>query len=938
MGQVFRARDSRLGRTVALKVIRSEFTSDEEFRRRFHREAQTISSLSHPNVCTLYDVAEHDGNAYLVMEYLEGDTLDTVLARGPLPIADVLRIGTEMAAALAAAHDRGIIHRDLKPANIVVTPFGAKVLDFGLAKELTQADPDAATTLDTTAVSKPGQVLGTPAYMSPEQVAGRPLDARSDIFAAGAILYEMISGRRPFSGGTGLETMAAILRAEPKPLHGHRDGTPHHLERVVERCLQKTPAARLASGRELLQALNECRPATTNVSTVRRIVAGVAAVAVLGAVYLGWRSYQHARQVRWVEETAVPEIAKLIEADRGLAALKLFRRAQQYAPASRSLFKVAEGVAVRPVAFETSPAGATLYISDYTAGAGDDLSEWEALGTTPIAVKEIPAWGYYRVRAVKPGFISTDAIVAGESKLSILLHPEGTAPPGMVWVPPMSPAPSPAFALPGFWLGRYEITNAEFKRFVDAGGYQNAQYWKDPIVKSGRTLSWTEAVKEFRDLTGRPGPATWELGAFPAGADNLPVAGVSWYEAAAYARFAGQSLPTLHEWNRAGGASFNSNIVSLSNFGAKGPTPAGARRGISPFGAFDMAGNVKEWTATAVGEERYILGGAWDEPQYAFFGSDARSPSARDSTLGFRTIKRIDPPPAGVFDPVPRVTQVLPEPVGDTEYQVFLRLHRYDPLPLDAKPERRDETSSPYWTRETVSFRAAYANERVLAHLFLPKDGRPPYQVVIVLGGSTITHAQRSIEEFDYPFEFIVRSGRAAVIPVLSGTLERGPSPARLPPSQERERSLRWAMDVGRTLEYLDTRRDIDSQRSGLYGVSSGAVHAVRMLAVYPRFKAGVLSSGGVSPSQPHETNSWNFAPRVHTPVLMLNGRYDFIFPLETNQKLLFSELATKEPDKRHVHYDGGHRNLVTRPDLIGEILNWLDRYLGAVQPEGSVR
>lgn len=556
------------------------------------------------------------------------------------------------------------------------------------------------------------------------------------------------------------------------------------------------------------------------------------------------------------------------------------------------------------------------------------------LGTTPIAVKEIPGWGYYRVRAMKPGYSPTEVIVSGESKLSIPLHPEGSAPPGMVWVPPMPPMLPPAFALPGFWVGRYEVTNAEFKRFVDAGGYQKAQYWKEPILKNGRTLAWPAAVNEFRDLTGRPGPATWELGAFPADAANLPVAGVSWYEATAYALFAGESLPTLHEWNRAGGASYNSNIVSLSNFGAKGPTPVGARRGISPFGSFDMAGNVKEWTATAAGEGRYISGGAWGEPQYAFFDTDARSPFARDSTLGFRTIKRIDPPPAGVFDPVPRVKRVLPEPASDTEYQVFLRLHRYDPSPLDARPERRDDGSSPYWSRETVSFRAAYGTERVLAHVYLPKDGRPPYQVVIVLGGSTIMNALRSVEDFDYPFEFIVRSGRAAVIPVLSGTLERGPSPPGLPRGQERERALRWAMDLGRTLEYLDTRRDIDSQRSGLYGVSSGATHAVRMLAVYPRFKAGVLSSGGVSYTHPPETNGWNFAPRVQTPVLMLNGRYDFIFPLETNQQPLFRAFGTKEPDKRHVVYDGGHRNLVTRPDLIGEILDWFDRYLGPVQPK----
>lgn len=280
---------------------------------------------------------------------------------------------------------------------------------------------------------------------------------------------------------------------------------------------------------------------------------------------------------------------------------------------------------------------------------------------------------------------------------------------------------------------------------------------------------------------------------------------------------------------------------------------------------------------------------------------------------------------------MPRVTRTLPEPAGDVEYRVFESLHRYELSPLDARTESVLD-SSPYWRRETVSFRAAYGNERVVAHVFLPRNASPPYQVVVVLGGATIINVLRRVEDFDYPFEFVVRSGRAVVIPALSGTLERGPSPTDLPPSQERERALRWSSDIGRTLEYLDARGDIDKQRLGMYGVSRGATHAVRLLAVYPRFKAAVLSSGGLQVAQPAEVNAWNFAPRVQVPVLMVNGRYDFIFPLDTNQKPLFQALGTKESDKRHVLYDGGHRNLVTRPDLIGEVLDWFDRYLGPTQ------
>jgi dienelactone hydrolase len=248
--------------------------------------------------------------------------------------------------------------------------------------------------------------------------------------------------------------------------------------------------------------------------------------------------------------------------------------------------------------------------------------------------------------------------------------------------------------------------------------------------------------------------------------------------------------------------------------------------------------------------------------------------------------------------------------------------------------ERVDQ-SPQYWRRETATFRAAYANERVIAHLFLPRNTPPPYSVVAIMGASGITDAIKRVEDFEYPYEFLVRSGRAVIIPAYSGTLERGPSDDDLPAVQERERSLRWSMDLGRTIDYLETRSDIDSRKLGFYGVSAGAAHGARLIAVDPRFKAAVWSSGGLQDkNQPPEVDSWNFARHVHVPVLMVNGRDDFIYPVDTNQKLLFAALGIKEPDKKHILYDGGHRNLLTRPDLLGEVLDWFDRYLG---PVGSV-
>ena len=308
-----------------------------------------IATLNHPHVCVLYDIVEHAGSACLVMEYVEGETLARVLARGALSINEVRTIAAAIASALAAAHAHGIVHRDLKPGNIMVTPFGVKVLDFGLAKEESGLNACAETTLAPDGLTTPGQIVGTPVYMSPEQVASRPVDARSDIFAAGVILYEMLSGAHPFSGATSVETMAAILQATPGPLSGRGRAIPHDLVNVVNRCMQKSPEDRFASGSELLQSLTACRPSQPGAATAWRLTAAFAVLLVAGAAYIGWSRYQRASRAAWVDRVAVPEIARLIEADSGWPRSRCTERRTNNAPASHSLLKVSEGVATRPI-------------------------------------------------------------------------------------------------------------------------------------------------------------------------------------------------------------------------------------------------------------------------------------------------------------------------------------------------------------------------------------------------------------------------------------------------------------------------------------------------------------------------------------------------------------------------------------------------------------
>src|SRR5258708_5743051 len=222
MGEVYRARDTRLDRTVAIKILSSQLSSNSEARQRFDREARSISSLSHPNVCQLYDVGSQDGTSYLVMEYLEGETLADRLRKGPLPLDQVLKCGLEICEGLEKAHRCGVIPRDLKPGNIMLTKSGAKLMDFGLAKPVLPASPASSGLTQTLATPRDpltmaGMVVGTFQYMAPEQVEGGEADVRSDIFALGAVLYEMATGKRSFEGKTAASTIAPTLAAEPPP-------------------------------------------------------------------------------------------------------------------------------------------------------------------------------------------------------------------------------------------------------------------------------------------------------------------------------------------------------------------------------------------------------------------------------------------------------------------------------------------------------------------------------------------------------------------------------------------------------------------------------------------------------------------------------------------------------------------------------------------------
>src|SRR5438067_680577 len=251
MGEVWRAEDTRLLRSVAIKILADHIANDPEWKARFLREARTIAQLNHPNIATIYAIEQEGDKFFIAMELIEGESITTMLARGPMDSREAVRIIRQVAEALDEAHAKGIVHRDIKPDNVMVTKRHVKVLDFGIAKQI-----GGAVSKDTPVLTQGGMIVGTPYYMSPEQALGKPLDHRSDIFSLGVVLYEVLAGHRPFVGETMTETMMHIIMTEPQPIGSIVPSVPRGLREIISRCLQKHPDRRFGSAGELIEALD----------------------------------------------------------------------------------------------------------------------------------------------------------------------------------------------------------------------------------------------------------------------------------------------------------------------------------------------------------------------------------------------------------------------------------------------------------------------------------------------------------------------------------------------------------------------------------------------------------------------------------------------------------------------------------------------------------
>jgi formylglycine-generating enzyme required for sulfatase activity len=647
---------------------------------------------------------------------------------------------------------------------------------------------------------------------------------------------------------------------------------------------------------------------------------------------LGVRQYQYYTRARWVREQAIPEIRRLLDSLQLPAAYRLMRRAEAVLPNDPTLKQIHQSWSLT-TSFRTNPPGAEVWAT----GNSPDDNDWVRLGITPFTSREL-LMGIYRVRVSKPGFraILGTADVMGGTAPYFDLDAESAIPTEMVRVPAgtVSFSGLDTVNLGAFLIDRYEITNRQFKEFVDSGGYRKREYWKQEFIQSGRKLSWEEAMQSFHDPTGRPGPSTWDVGEYPPGHDDYPVNGVSWYEAAAYAQFAGKQLPTIYHWQRAANPTWFSDILQESNFKGGGPAGVGGYQGLGPFGTFDMAGNVKEWCWNAIDGRRAIRGGAWDDPMYLSMNLDSRAPWDRSSQNGIRCVRYDARAEAGLQVRVTRPVRDYSgdKPASDEVFRIYLSQYGYDPTDLDVRVEGVDEENS-YWKREKISFATTYGNERIFAYFYVPKHGSPPYQTIIYAEPGMALRLLTQQPGEERLFDFLVKSGRALLFPVLKGQYQRRYAAPPAGRNESRDRLILESKDFRRSIDYLVSRPDVDRGRIGVYGLSRGG-GLVPVLAVgEQRLKAAVLFNVcmGAGRRPPPDTDPSIFLPRFRVPTLIVNGRLMFGCPLEASQLPMFRLLGAPEKDNRLLLQEGGS----LRPNLniaIKEALDWYDKYLGPLK------
>jgi serine/threonine protein kinase/formylglycine-generating enzyme required for sulfatase activity len=968
MGVVYLAKDTRLERKAAIKILPGSVAQDEERMQRFVREAKSASSLNHPNIITIYEIGKTNNTHFIATEYIEGDTLRERLKGPRLNLKSALEIAIQVASALDAAHRTGIVHRDIKPENVMIRPDGlVKILDFGIAKlseppavagGLSVNDSEVATAIK--AYTSPGMIIGTAAYMSPEQARGLAVDARTDLWSLGVVLYEMAAGRLPFEGQTISDVISSILQKEPPALTLFSDEADARLDEIVTKALTKDKEERYQSAKELFIDLKrlkhhldvEAEIQRTNPTELRstqggaqssgisksispsvslgggfsgdqtanqtivadkritvdstqeklgskRIVAIVTAAVLLAsiAVWVVW----HRRNLSWAR-TQVPQIEALSSNGDYIAAYDLAVEIQKYLTNDPTITRLMPTISDM-LTVTSEPSGAQVYLKRFSPDVAGSFPPGQLVGTTPIRDLRI-ARGQYLLYIEKDGFAKTVQTISGTllrgggmtsipPPLTIeqKLLAADRVPNGMTLVTGgdyrlrawARPTDAKVY-LDDILIDQYEVSNQDYKEFINAGGYLKKQYWTYPFIKDGKTLTWEEGIQEFKDRTGLPGPRTWSGQNFPEGKGKYPVTDVSWYEAAAYAAFRGKQLPTIFQWEKAArsgrvagptnympwGAFYPGDTLEWrANFERDATVPVDSFEfGMSPFGAYNMAGNVSEWCLNETSEGFISAGGAWGEPVYTF-ANYGRFPGFYTSNKrGFRCAINLG---STGNDGNLRIEINKEIPVytrsSDQDFARWVKAYDYVKSPLDPRLEKQETDT---WTRERITFNGANG-ERAIGYLYLPRNFPRPLQVIHLLPATDVELGQRSADRAAEAWLGTeIKSGRAVFIVVLKGYIERLRPGGFVEPDQTtaeyRDKMVNWITDLRRGLDYLETRNDIDAKKIAFCGPSSGASVGLILAAVDRRYASVFLAAAGIRKSSTQriaEANIVNFGDYI---------------------------------------------------------------------------
>lgn len=981
-GAVYKALDTRLDRAVAIKALPDELTIDDTARKRFQREARLASSLDHPNICAVHDLAEFNGEHFIVMQFVEGKNVRELVNGTPLELQSALRIGIQVCDALAAAHERGIIHRDIKAHNVIVTAAGtAKVLDFGLAKLM--GDRGA----DRTDLTELGSPYGTPTYAAPEQSRGEKVDHRADVFSTAVLLYEMLTGTWAFHGKTAIDVRHAVLYDEPMPIADRRgEEVPPELAAIVERGLAKVPANRFQSMIEMRDALVSVLRGQTQVEnstgdeffarfeamrpqhfvSPRKKMFRIAAVAGISIAIITAGAYYLYRRDSKLKQAASDAllVSTLAKQQRYFEAYDLANNVLAYLPADETVRGLMSTIG-DDLTVTSNEAGASVYLTRYLPGA---RAPRELVGVTPLEHRQI-ARGEYLIEVEKDGFVPFKRTFSGnpEGYSELIFVPPPTTldvkllrteevPDRMTFVPggeyqmvSWKRPSNTSVELADFFIDRFEVSNREFEEFIRAGGYVRREFWTHPFIRDGRQINAAAAIAELTDRTGLPGPRTWVNQKYPEGKSDHPVTDITWYETAAYAAFRGKTLPTLFQWEKAarngaftqssdaimpwGYFAQNGKLDGRANMASRDTVPVEANEfGASPFGCYNMAGNVAEWCLNQLNDGFAATGGSWNEPTYSF-GAVASYPATFSSNrLGFRCVKNLGAPGADAarinsVDDIPKYAVTTPQKLAQ-----LATFYRYDKTAIEGRTTEVIET--PDWRRERIEYPGGN-DDKVVAYLYLPRNAAPPYQVITylpagdVFGGFITLHEH--VEVFAAPQ---IKAGRAVFAIALAGFRERPYPPDRqaVPMVSVRFRDIlvNQTRDMQRGLDYLETRADIDMSRVAFSGYSAGVEAGMIFTAIDKRLKAAIYIAPGISLNNARrveEANIANFAPHVLIPKLLIVGRYDeeYSWPAETEP--LFN--LFREP-KQLVQYDAGHS---PPPEIaVPAVAKWLDEKLGPVR------